>query len=87
LDCRRTLEVDERRELPGRTASMTLLRVKGMVEEMGVSGEEEGEEDASEGGERAKLLVENRKGIECFIPVGYLRRQHWRNHGACPSKM
>jgi hypothetical protein len=44
LDCRRTLEVDERRELPGRTASMTLLRVKGMVEEMEVSGKEEGEE-------------------------------------------
>jgi hypothetical protein len=36
LDCRRTLEDEERRDEEGRTASMTLLKENGMV----IRGEE-----------------------------------------------
>jgi ribonuclease I len=68
---------------------MPLTQDKGMMSEVEMNGEKEGEEEASEGRERARarLPVKNRREIECFIPLRYFRRQDWRNHGTCPSDM
>jgi hypothetical protein len=66
FDWRRTLEADERREWPGRTESMTLLRENGMVNVR--RGEEEEEGGGSRVRDESKLGC-LRRTVSMLIPL------------------